>query len=378
MDCLHRGFIMKTYTRLWEKLISYDNLLLAYENAKKHKTANPVVEEFSEDLQKNLIMLMHELWTKTYKPKPLITFTLRDPKTRTICKSNFRDRVIHHALVNILQPIFEPRFIYDSFASRIGKGTLAALQRYMQFLRKVTHNGKLTNDARHANYVVGYSLKCDIKHYFETVDHEILLNIMKKHIKDENIIWLIKVILNHYDSGTSGRGMPLGNWTSQFFANVYLNELDHYVKHVLKAKYYIRYVDDFVLLHRSKRVLVEYELCILSFLNGLKIELHPHKCKIIPLSRGVSFLGFRVFYNHTLVRERNIRKIKAKLDSLLDDYEMGLVSYYGVWAVWRGWYAYSIHGNTYFLCKRLEETLKQELMERTALRPPPEYLYYLL
>ena len=145
---------MKTYNNLWKELANFDNLLSAYEKAKKHKTNNPAVKEFSEHLHCNLVMLLYELCTKTYRPRPLVTFVLKDPKTRIICKSDFRDRIVHHALVRILQPIFELRFIYDSYASRKGKGTLAAIKRYNFFLREITNNGRLIEGARNNNQKV--------------------------------------------------------------------------------------------------------------------------------------------------------------------------------------------------------------------------------
>ncbi|MBI5065995.1 group II intron reverse transcriptase domain-containing protein [Candidatus Woesearchaeota archaeon] len=342
---------MKT-SNLWKRLYSFSNLELAYENARKNKSENPKVVKFSEKWQLTLVILLRELRLKIYKPLPLRTFVLRDPKTRLICVSDFRDRVVHHALVNILHPIFEPGFIYDSYASRIGKGTLPALKRFDIFKMKVSKN----------NTKNCFVLKTDIKQYFETVDHNILLNIISRKAKDEELIWLIKIILNNYDSGVRGKGMPLGNWTSQFFANIYLNELDQFVKHKLKAKYYIRYVDDFVILHHTKNKLEKYKIQIQEFLqNNLKLEIHPNKCKIIPLERGVSFLGFRIFPHHKLVRQRNLRKAKNRLNELLEYHKDNLISAYDVLDSLNGWFGYAMQGNTYKLRTKIEEELKKEL-----------------
>ena len=263
-------------------------------------------------MNKNLIDLHNELKNQAYKPKPLETFVLRDPKTRTISKSDFRDRIVHHAIVNILNPIFEKIFIYDSCANRIGKGNLFALKRFDVFKRKVSRNGKIiSNKFNDENYVSGYCLKCDIKHYFQEVNHEVLVNIISRKIKDEKFIWLIKQILNNYSNNS--KGMPLGNLTSQFFANIYLNELDYFVKHKLSAKYYLRYVDDFVILHESKEQLEKWKEQIQTFLEeNLKIELHKDKSKTISLSKGIDFVGFRNFYYFRLLRKRNIRRIKVK------------------------------------------------------------------
>ncbi len=264
---------MKTYNNLYERLWSFENLERAYEKARRHKTTNKDVQQFHEHWRFHLCNLMRELRTRTYKPHPLKKLILRDPKTRVICVSEFRDRIVHHALINILQPVFEPRFIYDSYASRMGKGTSAALKRFDQFLKKVTNNGKLVPNTRNNNYVRGYVLKADIRHYFQTVDHDVLLRIINRMIKDSSVIKLIEDILQNYDGGTPKKGMPLGNWTSQFFANAYLNELDQFVKHKIKARYYIRYVDDFIILDARKEVLNIYAQAIKEFLRLLKLEL---------------------------------------------------------------------------------------------------------
>ncbi|MCK4670296.1 MAG: hypothetical protein KAT43_03755 [Nanoarchaeota archaeon] len=372
---------MKTFRHLFEKLISLENLQDAYQKAKKHKSKSPAVIKFEKHWRLNLINLHKELKTRTYQPQPLKTFILRDPKTRTICVSQFRDRIVHHALVNILQPIFEPRFIYDSYASRKNKGTFPALKRFNTFLKKVTKNGKLRSDARNANDVCGFVLKADIKHYFDTVDHKILLKIINRYIKDEKVLWLIRLILNNHYSKLPGKGsanqrfadlssqaqkgMPLGNWTSQFFANIYLDELDQYIKHKLKIKYYLRYVDDFVILHQSKNMLIRYKKQIESFLHSLTLELHPDKCKIIPLKRGISFLGFRCFYYYKLVRQRNIRKIYSKLKDMLEFYKSKNIDAKDIQETLRGWNAYAMQGNTYKLREILAITIKQELMRPT-------------
>jgi RNA-directed DNA polymerase len=344
---------MKTYKNLFSQLISIENLENAYWKARKHKSRTQAVREFEKHWQMHLAVLHKELKNKNYTPKPLKTFILRDPKTRKICVSDFRDRIVHHALVNVLQPIFEPRFINDSYASMKGKGTLAAIKRFRRFFYKVTSNGKIISGNRNANAVQGYALKADIRHYFDTVDHKTLLVIIQKRVKDRNVIWLTRTILCNYDSGICGKGMPLGNWTSQFFANVYLNELDQFVKHELKAKYYLRYVDDFAILHGSKRTLEIYEQKIKEFLRTLKLELHPDKCKIMPLSSGVSLLGYRVFHKHLLPRQRNIRKIWGKLRTMLEQYEYRRTNAQDINDVLQGWNAYSMHANAYGLRQQL-------------------------
>ena len=203
---------------------------------------------------------------------------------------------MHHALCNIIEPIFEKSFIYDSCANRLSKGTLKALQRFDFFKRKASRNNKEKC----------YVLKADIQKYLENVEHEILLSIIKKRISDKRVIWLIRKIL--VNSSPQNKGMPLGNLTSQFFANVYLNDFDWFVKTKLKAKYYIRYVDDFVIFEADKQKLEFYKEAINTFLKSkLKIQLHQDKSKILKLGRTLNFLGFRVFYYHKLLKKSNIR-----------------------------------------------------------------------
>ena len=310
-------FNMKTYKHLYKNVYSLENLKSAYKKAREGKSGQIYVIEFENNLEQNLNKLKQELEALTYKPRLLKRFIIRDPKTRTIHASAFRDRIVYHPLVNILEPIFDKTFIYDSYASRKDKGTHKAVLRFDQFKRKISNNGKLIKNAVDNNQVIGYILKADIKHYFDTVDHEILSNIITRKIKDNNIVCLIKEILNNFDSEVKGKGMPLGNLTSQFFANVYLNDLDYFIKHKLKVKYYIRYVDDFVILHNDKKILEEYKEEINNYLKNLKLELHPNKSKIIPLRNGVTFLGYRIFYHHKLLRKTNIRKFERNFNEEL-------------------------------------------------------------
>src|SRR3989338_5051094 len=266
---------MKTYNRLYERLYSYENLYLAYQKARKEKTKKQYVLDFEAYLEGNLIRLKKDLQTFDYKPNKLKKFIVRDPKTRTIHASAFRDRVVHHALVNILEPIFERIFIQDSYASRKDKGTHPAVNRFILFMRKVSRNGKCVKNSWNRNSICGYVFKADIKKYFDNVDHEVLLGIIGRKVRDSGVLWLVKVILDNFDSPLKGKSMPLGNYTSQFFANVYLNELDYFMKHVLKAKYYIRYVDDIVILHKRKKLLENYKDRIIRYLTCLELTLHP-------------------------------------------------------------------------------------------------------
>jgi len=347
-----RYYNMKTYNKLYEEICSINNLANAWRKARKGKTKKLYVVEFEQNLRENLFQLRKELLEQTYKPEPLKTFILRDPKTRKISKSAFRDRIVHHALVRIIEPIFDKTFIYDNCANRKEKGTLFALERFDKFKKRITNN--LHSEA--------FCLKADIKHYFQEVDQEILLKIIRRKISDEKTIWLVKQILNNISANQRGggervltnKGMPPGNLTSQFFANVYLNELDNFVKHKLRAKYYIRYVDDFVILHNSNLHLKIWKVYIGDFLKSeLKLELHPDKSKTVHLSKGVDFVGFRNFYYFRLLRKRNIRKISYKLKQL----KRNKISEEKFKEIFQGWNAYARWANSFNLRRRLSKVL---------------------
>ncbi len=352
---------METYRNLCTRLCSYENLEVAFRKARKGKTLKDYVINFESELEKNITQLKEELETLTYSPAPLTTFLVRDPKTRKISASHFRDRVVHHALCNIIEPILEKEFIHDSFANQKGKGTHMAIKRYERFLRRVSFNRKyeamsgvgqrkLFNDGGSA----GYALKADISHYFDTVDHETLLHIIQRKIKDVKVLWLVKTILANHKTEAQGKGMPIGNLTSQFFANVYLNELDRFVKHGLRAKYYIRYVDDFVILHRDRTVLKKWKEEIGDFLrHELKIQLHKEKTRIIPLKRGITLLGFRVFRHYRLLKRSNARRIWKRLDRMRNRYDAGEITREKVRQSFEGWLAYAKFANTYDLRERV-------------------------
>jgi retron-type reverse transcriptase len=339
-----KGILVEIY----DEVCSYENLELAFQRARRGKTLKQYVIDFEKDLKENLLQLRSELLLHTYEPRPLKTFILRDPKTRKISKSAFRDRVIHHAIYNVIEPVFDKRFVHDSFANRIGKGTLNAIKRFDVFKRKVSKN----------NTIKCYVLKADIKSYFDTVDHEILIKLLCKRIHDGRLMWLIRIILNNHQGKVSSKGMPLGNLTSQFFANLYLNELDQYVKQKLRAKYYIRYVDDFVILHQSRIQLEEYKEKIDQFLKEkLELKLHPFKSQIIKLEKGIPFLGIRVFYHHKLLVKKNMRKFEKKMEVMKKDYQLEKIEREKVMEKYEGWIAYASHANTYKYRKRMTSKL---------------------
>jgi len=343
---------------LWKELCSYNNLLLAFKKARKHKTLRPYVIEFEKDLQNNLLLLRTELLLHSYKPKPLETFILHDSKTRKISKSDFRDRVIHHAVCNIIEPFFEKIFICDSYANRKGKGMLKAIQRFEYFRQNLSQN----------NTSPIFVLKSDIRHYFDEVDHSILLEILRERINDPRVLWLIRKVLGSY-STSGGKGMPLGNLTSQFFANVYLNELDQFVKHTLKAKCYIRYVDDFVILHNSKEKLSAWKEIIAVFLREkLWLDLHPEKTKIISAHHGVNFLGLKIFPYHKIMKKRNVRSFKRKLKALCEKYDNGEILYDEIYDFLDGWIAYAKNADTFNVRKKIMKNVEDKFQGEFSMK----------
>lgn len=363
---------MKTYNNIYKDIISLENLEEAELKARKRKTLRPDVMGFEKNLANNLLQLRADLLFHSYKPEPLTTFVLRDPKTRKISKSDFRDRVVHHALCNIIEPILSKGFIHDSYANQKGKGTLAAIKRFDFFKRKVSKNFTKVKNSKH---IKGFVLKADVRQFFESVNHSILIGIIQKSIKDKKAIWLIKAILSNYKAKEKGKGMPLGNLTSQFFANVYLNELDQFVKHNLKAKCYIRYVDDFVILHHSKKQLELYKENIDGFLRDtLDIHLHPEKSKVFPLHNGASFLGLRIFARHKLLGKRNLRKFEKKFEGICRHYSLGLIGYDGIYDFLEGWLAWSRHASTYKLRRNIHKSVMAKFIEEISTKEISRYL----
>ena len=354
-----RTLIIIMNTNLYGELCFYENLLEAFKKAAKGKSSKWYVREFRKGTKGNLLQLQKELASMTYQPQLMKTFVICDPKTRVISASAFRDRVVHHALCNIIEPIFDKTFIYDSYANRKGKGTHAALKRFDCFKRKVSGSGKQLNRTKGRNQVCGYVLKADIRRYFDSVDHEILMKIISRKIKDEKILLLIRKITKNHPLG---RGMPIGNLTSQFFANIYLNELDRFVKHCLKAKCYIRYVDDFVIPDGSKERLEQHKIKINDFLKTIRLELHPQKSSVSPLYTATKFLGFRVFYHYKLPTKSNMRIIRNRIDYFIGLHSKDFLRKENVLAAVIGWNAYAMHANTYKLRNNLMKEVSEKLL----------------
>jgi RNA-directed DNA polymerase len=289
----------------YEKTISPENLLLAWREFLKGKRGKADVQKFGRNLIDNIFELHLELKSHTYRHGDYHAFNISDPKPRNVHKACVRDRLVHHAIYRQLYPFFDRGFIHDSYSCRLEKGTHKAMNRFRDFAYKVSRNNRGTC----------WILKCDIRKFFASVDHEILMGILRKNIYDSRLLWLLSEVVGSF-SVKSGVGLPLGNLTSQLLVNIYMNELDQFVKHHMKAKYYIRYADDFVLVSDNREQMEHYIPLIQDFLwNRLKLNLHPNKVFIKTLAAGVDFLGWVHFPDHRVLRTTTKKRMIRKLNN---------------------------------------------------------------
>ncbi len=295
----------KEFNKNFEDIISIENLLLAWSEFVKGKRSKLDVQEFGLNLMDNIISLHQKLKNHTYKHGFYQAFNISDPKPRNIHKATVRDRLLHHAIYRILYPFFDKTFIADSFSCRKNKGTHKAINRFREFGYKSSKNNTKTV----------WILKCDIRKFFENIDHQILLNSLKEYIKDEEIIWLLSEIINSFHAKKLNIGLPLGNLTSQVFVNIYMNKFDQFAKHKLKEEYYIRYADDFVIFKNDKIELEELAPKIRIFLSEeLGLDLHPDKISIKTLASGIDFLGWVHFTDHRVLRTMTKRRIMKRME----------------------------------------------------------------
>ncbi|MFA6251307.1 MAG: reverse transcriptase/maturase family protein [Candidatus Paceibacterota bacterium] len=315
---------MKKFDNKYNDIISIENLLLAWQEFLKGKRKKKDVCEFQLKLMDNIFDLHNDLKNKTYKHGEYIAFKINDPKPRDIHKASVRDRLLHHAIYRILYPYFDQKFIYDSYSCRLGKGTHKAINRFRDFSRIVSKNSTRSC----------LVLKCDIRKFFASINHQVLKNILVKYMDDKDTLWLINQIVDSFQttynftkltlSRSFGKGLPLGNLTSQLLVNIYMNEFDQFVKNKLKIKYYIRYADDFVILQNDKMKLLDNLDRMKEFLsNELKLNMHPDKIFIKTLYSGIDFLGWVSFPNHRVLRTstkkrmfRNLEKCNYKKESV--------------------------------------------------------------
>ncbi len=300
------GIHMKNLIKIdYENIISIKNLFESWQEFIKGKKDKKDVAEFALNLSGNIIDLHHALKNKTYKHDGYKAFNISDPKPRNIHKASVRDRLLHHAIHRVLYPYFDQLFIYDSYSCRLNKGTHRAINRFRFFGTKVSKN----------NTKQCYILKCDIKKFFASINHEILINILNEYIQDKDIVWLLERVIESFNTiGKPNTGLPLGNLTSQLLVNVYMNKFDQFVKHKLKIKYYIRYADDFVIFDSDKNILLNLMPKISNFLQKkLKLEFHPDKVFIKTIYSGLDFLGWVHFPNHRVLRTSTKRRVTKAL-----------------------------------------------------------------
>lgn len=327
---------------MFERLCSLENLFLAWERFRKGKRSRHDVMVFERHLEDNLFLLHDDLANGRFTHGPYHPFTVFDPKQRSIHKANVRDRVVHQAAMNVIDPLFEPRFIFDSYSCRVGKGTHAAVARLRTFLRQASFNNTRTV----------YALTCDIRKFFASVDHGILADLLRLRIGDERILRLLGNIIGSF-SDAPGKGIPLGNLTSQLFANVYLHELDRFVKHELRLRHYLRYCDDFVSLAASPADAQAKATRINSFLSErLKLTLHPGKVVVRTWTQGIDFVGYVLLPHATVLRTKTAKRMlrRATIENLS--------SYMGL----------CVHADAQFLSRTLRHKVWERHVDVTRLR----------
>jgi RNA-directed DNA polymerase len=344
---------MKSYKNLYHKIISFPNLYYAYRRARKGKREQQDIANFEFKLERNLLKLGEELASFAYKPGSYKNFYISEPKRRLISAAPFRDRVVHHALCKVIEPIWESRFYYHSYACRIGKGTHAALDRASEWVRKYK-----------------YVFHGDIVKYFPSIDHKILYQHIAHRIRDKKVLWLVKGII---DGGAAIQqnekpilyfpgddlfsilrpsGLPIGNLTSQFWANLYLHMLDKFIKEELSCHPYLRYMDDFLLFSDDKNILNQWKMDIKIFLGShLRLLLHENKSVVKPTRTGLDFCGFVLFPEYRKIRKSSAMRFIKRFKRQRRLFGEGLLSLDILQESVQSWIAHAEHGNTWGLRK---------------------------
>ncbi|MEP7342188.1 MAG: RNA-directed DNA polymerase [Acidobacteriota bacterium] len=347
---------MKRFGNLWPQVTAWENLVLAAKKAQRGKRYRDNVLEFNYSLEDELLTLQEELSNHTYCPGAYRTFQIVEPKKRMISAAPYRDRVVHHALCNVIVPLFEPSFIHHTYANRTGYGTHKALRQFAEYTRKYR-----------------YVLQCDIRQYFPSIDHRILKTALRRKLKCPSTLWLIDTIIdasneqepvNHYfaddDLFTPGerrRGLPIGNLTSQFFANIYLSGFDHFVKEQLSGAQYVRYVDDFALFSDDRDLLCAARLEVEKALDGLRLKIHPVKSQLFETRKGPGFVGFRILPDRTRVRADNLRRGRRRLRRHQTEFAQRKLGLGKLTECIRSWIAHLAHGQTWQLRERIFTSL---------------------
>lgn len=321
---------MKRHGNLFYKIVETENLHAAYRAARKGKRWQNTVINFEKNLDTNISKIQESLINKTFKTANYTEKTIYEPKKRIIYKLPFNpDRIVQHALMDVIEPIWDNLMIYDSYSCRKGKGIHAGSRKTMDFIREVGKNG--------------YCLKMDIRKFYPSTNHDIMYNIVQQKIKCKDTLWLLHDII--YSFG-GGKNIPIGNYTSQWFGNLYMNELDMFVKHELHFKHYVRYCDDFIFLHEDKKYLHEIQDTVTNFISN-NLDMALSKSDIFPLKHGIDFLGYRHFPDKILLRKSTAKRVKHRIRSLpdklkrgeitLDQYRSSLASTLG-WLKWSNSY----------------------------------------
>lgn len=322
---------------LFEKVISLENLFVAWREFQCGKRFKEDVLAFGMEAEEQLIRLHRDLASGRYAHSPYIHFIVSDPKPRDIHKASVRDRVLHHAIHRVIEPIFEKRFIYDTYSSRKGKGTHRAVKRFEQLAWKLCRNRTRTV----------WVLQCDVRKFFASIDHTLLLAAVTRAVKDKHLLKLLSDIITSFSS-TPGTGIPLGNLTSQLFANIFLDPLDQYVKRVLHAPVYLRYADDILLAHTDRYQLLLWHDRIGQFLSvDRKLVIHSHKTTLRKWHQGIDFLGYVSFPTHRVIRTRTKHRLLRRLSP------MNAISYFGITI-----HARALVSKTRCLCAWLKEVMR--------------------
>jgi retron-type reverse transcriptase len=343
---------VKRQGNLYTGITSFENLHNAAREAQKSKRYRDNVLAFNYDLERNIVGLQEELQTRTYRPGPFRSFIIHDPKRRLISAAPYRDRIVHHAVCQVVAPILERTYIHDSYANRENKGTHRALQRFGSWCRRFR-----------------YVFQADIRMYFPSIDHDILKEEIRRKIKCPDTLWLLDTIIDHSnpqeDTGFDyfpgddlfsvlrRKGIPIGNLTSQHFANIYLNRFDHFVKEKLGCGAYLRYVDDFALFSDSRTELTAWRCRIERQLEILRLRIHPIKSQIVETRKGASFVGFRILPDRVRVVRKSVRRARSRFRSLESDYAGGRIGLAQVKASILSWIAHVSHADSHRLREKM-------------------------
>ena len=330
----------------FEKIHSFESLYHAYRKARQGKRWKGAAAKFEVNLLEALNLLSEQIKTKRYTMSQYNTFKVYEPKERIVMSNSYKDKVVQHSLCdNVLEPILTKSFIRDNYASQVGKGTHYGLDRLREFMRRFYRK----------NGVDGWVLKCDISKYFYTIRHDVLKTLIRAKISDPDVLWLVDLII---DSTEGNVGIPIGNQTSQLFALLYLDGLDHFIKEKLGIKYYGRYMDDFFLIHHDKAYLQECRKQIEEFVQRRGLSLNA-KTNIFPLKNGVDFLGFHTYLTESgavirKVRRRSKNNMKRKLKKFAALRAAGKIDDKTIEQSYQSWRGHAAQGNSYHLIRRTD------------------------